>query len=378
MTKTGSEQIDHHAGEQSPAGNKAVDLDWKNELSRIATLIKEYWTLMGVGVLVLSILAMQLYLTEEGIPLSITSSDVIVGLPALFILIAFAVASLTGAAALPTGILLRRSKQWKRSLMDDLLCRPGYRPRIRFLLCWSVSLILTALMVVLLLHCQSFMGLVGFFGLFLIVVLLFFVSEVIVVALMLPKAWRAHFNEKWDWFVGCSFVQTLVMINLGAIVESQFPVNFGRMLTILSGSMIALSVFQVASASLVWQVTRKPQQLIHAVGIAAAIMLAVCTTPTLNRFFVGYVLASSAMGGRNCVVLEWTKGTDVLPELRREENAARSIDLKILMSTQSTFYARPKGRDVTDGTLLIPYGSVAKVLKCERRKNAPATGNVSS
>ncbi len=374
MTEADSQQAKSRASEQAVAVNKAVDLNWKEEIRRTAAFVRDHWALLGGGVLVLSVIAMNNYLSEEGIPLSITSPSVIAGLPALFILIAFAVVTLAGAAALPTAILLSKGSDLKRSLMDEFQWQSDRRLRLRLTLYWSSSLVITALAITLLLHWPWLAHLVGSLGIFAIVVLLFFVSQIIVIAAVLPWAWQEHFHKKWALFAICSLLQALIMINLGAIVESQAPGGLGWMLMLLSVSMLVLSLFQVASAWIVWEVARKPKLLIDAGGMAALIMLAICTMPTLNRFFVGYVLASSAMGGRSCVVLEWAKGAHVLPELRRDKDEAHSIDLRIPMSTQNTFYAKPTmDKKAADGTLLIPVRAVAKVSQCERKNTAAVT-----
>lgn len=98
-------------------------------------------------------------------------------------------------------------------------------------------------------------------------------------------------------------------------------------------------------------------------------MVAVCAIPSLNQFFVGYVLAGSATGGRSCVVLSLTKGADVAPEVRTAVSDAFSVDLNVVLATTNTVFAYPKGSDHKDGILLIPLSATTKFAKCQSGRN---------
>lgn len=345
--------------------------DWKVEVRRAADFVMSYWALLGIGTLALSVIAMHGYLVEEAIPLSITSPDVVTGLPALFILIAYAIFVLTCSAALPAMILLGRSKALSRSLLEDMLLSGsnysyGERKiRMRLIMIWSLGLTVTAIIVISLLYWPAFLNWVGYPGLFITATLLFSFSLVLAARQMLPEDWKAHTKEKWGGFVWYGVIQTFVMINVGAIVEKNVRTGLTELFGFLIIAMLLLSIFQMVIVWGIWDVARKPRPIIRAGGIAGIVILVVCAMPPLNQIFVGYAMSSSATGGRGCTVFVWAEEAKVLSELRREDDGLQSVDLRIPMATKDIFYARPWQGDVSKEIALIPYTSVAKVMECD-------------
>lgn len=345
--------------------------DWIVEVRRAAGFVMKYWALLGVGALTLSVIAMHSYLVGEAIPLSITSPDVVAGLPALFILITYAVFVLTCSAALPSMILLSRSKVLSRSLIEDMLLSDSgcsyreHKVRLRLTIFWSLGLIVSSIIVISFLYWPAFLNLVGYSGLFVIAILLFSLSLVLAARQMLPLSWKAHAKEKWGGFLVYGLIQTFVMINLGAIVESNVSADLAELFGFLIIAMLLLSIFQMVIVWSIWDFARKPRPIIRAGGIAGIIILVVCIMPPLNQVFVGYAMSSSATGGRGCTVFVWTEESKVLPELRSEDDRLKSVDLRIPMAARDIFYTRPWQNGVSKEIALVPYASVAKVMECD-------------
>lgn len=346
-------------------------VDWKVEMRRTAGFMMRYWALLGIGTLALSVIAMHGYLVGEAIPLSITSPDVVTGLSALFILIAYVVFFLTCSAALPAMILLSRSKALSRSLLEDMLLSASscsyreHKVRVRLSIFWSLGLIVPSIIVISFLYWPAFLNLVGYPGLLITAILLFSLSLVVAARQMLPLAWKTHAKEKWGGFLVYGLIQTFVMINLGAIVESKVSSGLVGILGFLVIAMLLLSMFQMAIVWSIWDFARKPRPIICAGGIVGIVILVVCTMPPLNQVFVGYAMSSSATGGRGCTVFVWAEEAKVLPELRSEDDRLKSVDLRIPMATRDIFYARPWQDGVSKEIALVPYASVAKVMECD-------------
>lgn len=350
---------------------QSQDADWEVEVRRAAGFVMRYWALLGVGALTLSVIAMHGYLVGEAIPLSITSPDVVAGLPALFILITYAAFILTCSAALPSMILLSRSKALSRSLIEDMLLSDRgcscheHKVRVRLTIFWSLGLIVSSIIVVSFLYWPVFLTLVGYSGLFIIAMLLFSLSLVLAVRQMLPLAWKTHAKEKWGGFLAYGLIQTFVMINLAAIVEKNVRTGLTELFGFLIIAMLLLSIYQMVIVWGIWDVARKPRPIIRAGGIAGIVILVVCTMPPLNQVFVGYAMSSSATGGRGCTVFVWAEESKVLPELRSEDDRLKSVDLRIPMATKDIFYTRPWQDSVSKEIALVPYASVAKVKECD-------------
>ncbi|WGI26167.1 hypothetical protein QEN58_03675 [Halomonas alkaliantarctica] len=357
--------------EHNPSMLQNQGADWTVEVRRAADFVMSYWALLGIGTLALSVIAMHGYLVGEAIPLSITSPDVINGLPALFILIAYAVFILTCSAALPAMILLSRSKALSRSLLEEMLqsgssySNNEHKVRGRLTICWCLGLTVPAIIVISLLYWPESLNWLWYLGVFVTATLSFSFSLALSVRQMLPLVWKAHAKEKWGGFIAYGTFQTLVMINLGAIVESKVSAGLIGILGFLIISMLLLSIFQMAIVWSIWDVSRKPKPIIRAGGIAGIVILVVCTMPPLNQVFVGYAMSSSATGGRGCTVFIWTEESKVLPELRSEDDRLKSVDLRIPMATRDIFYTRPWQNGVSKEIALVPSASVAKVMECD-------------
>lgn len=254
--------------------------------------------MLSIGTLALSVIAMHGYLVGEAIPLSITSPDVVTGLSALFILITYVVFFLTCSAALPAMILLSRSKALSHSLLKDMLLSDSggsyreHKVRVRLTIFWSLGLIISSIIVISFLYWPAFLNLVGYPGLFVIAILLFSLSLVLAARQMLPLAWKAHAKEKWGGFLAYGLIQTFVMINIGAIVESNVSADLAELFGFLIIAMLLLSIFQIVIVWSIWDVARKPRPIIRAGGIAGIVILVVCTMPPLNQVFVGYAMSS--------------------------------------------------------------------------------------
>lgn len=182
--------------------------DWKVEVRRAAGFVMRYWALLGVGALTLSVIAMHSYLVGEAIPLSITSPDVVAGLPALFILITYAVFILTCSAALPSMILLSRSKVLSRSLIEDMLLSDSgcsyreHKVRLRLTIFWSLGLIVSSIIVISFLYWPAFLSLVGYSGLFVIAILLFSLSLVLAARPNVTSGLESSCQRKMGWVFG--------------------------------------------------------------------------------------------------------------------------------------------------------------------------------
>ncbi len=346
-------------------------VDWKVEVRRAAGFVMRYWALLGIGTLALSVVAMHGYLVGEAIPLSITSPDVVSGLSALFVLIAYVVFILTCSAALPAMILLSRSKALSRSLLEDMLLSDNgcsyreHQVRMRLSIFWSLGLIVPSIIVIAFLYWPAFLNFLGYPGLFIAAILLFSLSLILAARQMLPLAWKAHAKAKWGGFLVYGLIQTFVMINIAAIVESNVRAGLAELFGFLIIAMLLLSIFQMVIVWSMWEVARKPRPIIRAGGIAGIVILVVCIMPPLNKILVGYAMSSSATGGRGCTVFFWTEDAKVVPDFRSEDNRLKSVDLRIPMATRDIFYTRPWQDGESKEIALIPYASVAKVMECD-------------
>lgn len=350
-------------------------LNWRLELRVTADFIKKHAGLLIAGMLATAGIAIHQYLQNENIPLSILSSELTAGLPTLFILLAFSVISLTSSAILPTAILLNRSKKLSGiCIMEDLhrhAREQNYSEATLYgwlIFYWCISQVFVALVITCLLYWDAFMAWAGFGGLSIITIILFFLLDILLMRLMLPTRWIDHLKAQVILLLACATIQVLIMLVLAAAIEiqGQQPSSLHMLLLILAGVMAVLSFFQIVAARFIWEASCKPRLLISTGAITGCIILAVCSIPLPNKLLVGYVLSGTASGGRNCVTLEWKQGATVPPELRVPNNPVRSIDLRIPLSTNDVWFARPRSDDSSD-IFLISRADVAKVMTCHSR-----------
>lgn len=234
------------------------------EFLRGVRIVKEYWPVFGGGALTLSVIAMKLYLDEEHIPLSITSPEVVAGLPVLLIVIAFAVVSLAWSVALPMAILLSKYGEAKRCLLDDInqkveegrCTERGLRCRLVFR--WGLGLIVIAEVTTLLLYSKGVYSFLGFGGLFLTVAALFCMFEFVFVAAWQCGRFMERVRSQLGMYVACAVLQSLIIVFFGAVVEAQSKFGLGGMSAWMAGVMLLLALFQVGVAYLFWVVRNKP------------------------------------------------------------------------------------------------------------------------
>ncbi|RSF01082.1 hypothetical protein EGU54_17060 [Achromobacter aegrifaciens] len=349
-------------------------IDWREEFRAAAGFLRDHWALLGLTGLVLSVVAMHSYLVQEAIPLGIASQEIITSLPMLFILVVIAVVSLGGSIMLPTAVMVGRHKEFSQSLLDEVLRQAGdakerqRAARMRLLAWWTFGLVTPSVLVVLILQWDGWQSNpMGYFVLLPLATLLFMGSVVVVVSRTVPDTWRQHVQKRWGVILSCGFAQMVVVVSLSAILETRFfssatPKFFFLLLLV----MVLLALVQAAFAWIVRDLIQGPGVLMRAMGTAGFVMFTVCMLPPLNHFLVGYVMQSSATGGRGCTVFTWKEKADVLKGLKQYGQGPQSVPLRVPMAIPGIYFVRPWDGSWSTDIALVSVTDVAKASKCSR------------
>lgn len=349
-------------------------IEWRDEFRAAGAFLRDHWALLGFTVLALSAVAMHSYLVKEAIPLGIASQEIITSLPMMFILIVMAVVSLVGSLMLPTAVLVGRHKELAQSLLDEILQRAGEAPnkrrraKLRLLGWWAAGLAVPSILVMLMLQWdwwQSYA--LGYFFLLVVATVLFTAGVVVALSGVAQGTWRQHVRKRWAVILSCGFIQMVVGVSMSAILESRFlRSDTSEFFAVLLLMTALLALVQVMFAGIVRDITQGPGGLMRAMGIAGILMFVVCMLPPLNHFFVGYVMQSSATGGRGCTVFTWKEKADVLPGLKQGGQGPQSVPLRVPMAIPGTYFVRPWdgswGKDIAQ----VPAADVAKASNCPK------------
>jgi len=362
-------------GAVSADGNpQPKSIEWRDEFRAAGTFLRDHWALLGFIGLTLSAVAMHSYLVKEAIPLGIASQEIITSLPMLFILIVMAVVSMVGSLMLPTAVLVGRHKELAQNVLDEMLQRAGevqtshYVARLRLLGWWALGPAVPSMLVMLMLQWDWWQShALGYFLPLVVATGLFTGGVVVAVSRVVPDTWRQHLRKRWAIILSCGFVQMFVGVSLGAVLETRFfSSDTGEFFVALAFVMALLAVMQVVFAWVVRDVTQGPGVLMRAMGIAGFLMFAVCMLPPLNHFFVGYVMQSSATGGRGCTVFTWKEKADVLSGLKQGGQGTLSVPLRIPMAIPGTYFVRPWDGSWGSDIAPVPAADVAKASNCPK------------
>lgn len=349
---------------------KESTFSFNNDLLILLKFINEHYLSIGVMMFFSSVLAIHIYINTEKIPLSILSSELVVALPILLTILFISLMALIALIYTPVSFLLWKNKPSDANLIESIDKKGQHHGlsigyvRSFLLIYWSIGLSGVGALVYYLLSGDRFGTWSGTALEFVLLVVANFAFKGLVALLF------SNIKNKYRWetffiVVYSSFVQVIIlMLVCWIVIENRGGVLDEVYLSIIF-SMVLLSITQLAYAYWIADVYHKPDRLVRLGGFAAVVLFMVCAIPPLNQYFVGYALATSAMGVRKCVVLAWVPNAEVLPELRRPNNKQLSIDLEIPISTQTIIYARPMGNTSKEKIILIPYLNVAKVMTCK-------------
>ncbi|CAM3527417.1 hypothetical protein BOSP111201_10260 [Bordetella sputigena] len=349
------------------------NINWREEFSVAGGFLRDHWALLGVAGLVLSAVAMQGYLIQEAIPLSIVSQEVVACLPVLFILIVMAVVSLGGAIMFPTAVLVGRQNEASPSVLDEILRRAGHAKRrqqwarVRLLAWWILGLVVPSGLVAWMFQLPVLSNAASFLLVAVSAVILFAAGAIAVVWVTLPHTWHQHVKKRWGTFLLCGFFQMMFTMSLATIWATRFfSGQTAKLFMLFVGAMAVLGIVQMTIAWATWEVARGPRVILRAMSMAGVVMSAVCLMPPFSHFLVGYVMQSSATGGRGCTVFTWTSTADVLDDLRQDGRGARSVKLQIPMATPTVYFVRPWDGTWNKDVAPISLGNVAKVSGCAK------------
>ncbi|MCH2558394.1 MAG: hypothetical protein MK005_13960 [Alcanivorax sp.] len=346
-------------------GVDSSGLGWRDEIRKVSVFIRHHWALLSLGPVSLSFAAMHVYLVEVGVPLSITSSEVIAGMPFLFMLIVCFIAVLIFAAVTPAVILLGGRYTKDIGIIDSFRAHNDVFLGRRLILFWSLSVLFATIISVSLAAWKDAVIFLGYHLVFISILLSYFCFQCIFIFFMQASEWVGILRKRWGSFLAAAFLQVMVMTGMIPVVGSIESAGVVSQFVILMGAMVLVSGFQAACVFLAWEAKNNPKLFLPVMAMLAFIVFFVCLVPPVNRVFVGYALSNAAMGGRSCVVFGWNKNAEVLPSIIKDKNIDKSIGLKVLMSTAEVFYARPAAKERTDEIFLIPREAVVTVSSCK-------------
>lgn len=371
------------------------------ECQALLAIIREYQFLFAGGVFVLSTVAVNNYFSHENIPLSVASSEVTAALPAVFTLMVGMILLLGSLLGAPVVLLLASEKMGPHESVARSpgcpTCHPcpgdtwgAWLKRAKWLLiCWTFfSGICFALI--------SWLPDMGWnlTLVFLLSVVLLALAMSVVLCLARasqsreagrPNEGNEPDKEKKACFLaglvlrclGASFLQTLVLIGLYVFLWNRRLSHYE-----IFWSIVVMAILQFLLVGIVWQGVQEGKRLTRLFGLALVAVVVIALVPYYGPFFVSNVLARQAMGGRDCVVLRWSPGARVLPELidggviHGKTHSITSKPLRVLFSSSSNVYVRPKaqwdsqrwGDSVPQPTYLVPQGAIAGYSSCPQKK----------
>lgn len=344
-------------------------VDWRKEFRGVFKFYRKNLAFMAAGVLAMSVIAVHVYFTEEGVPLGVMSSDVIAGLPALFVLLLLGMFSTVFLLIVPIGSLLIESKVCGGSSVASIVAghtaaeKKESRFRIAFLSAWSAVNLISAL---------YFLGIISLGKLYpqawsitfvLVYLPVFMLLQVLVISQVSVDAWLVRTREGWWMIFSSSFAQLLILMIVGLVLGRKFD---DELLLALAycGVVLLISIAQ-ASAAIAWvDANEKKGVLVRVNYIVGVLAFLVCIYPPLNGVFVGYVLGAGSLGGKGCVILTWREGSKIINELQRRGVGPDSVELRIPASTTYYYYARVVAKGESSEIYSIQRSDVAKLSAC--------------
>ncbi|MCW2293232.1 hypothetical protein M2262_003282 [Pseudomonas sp. BIGb0408] len=345
-------------------------LIWAYEFRKLGVFYRENWIFMAAGVLALSVVAVHIYFVGQGIPLSIMSSDVIVGLPALFVLVSFSAMALTLTLSAPIGVLLVESKAFRNSIVGAPVvinsgsnCKDTHPGTLLFNWILGLLFVMLITMAMLLWDWPYLSG--NYLLLSSIALAVMMLTQILVVSHSDPGFWMFRVKENIFFVFFCSSAQVVVLIGVGAILERWLGENNAQLVVACFVAMIVLAFLQVTTAVVLSKFSQGGGILIRASYVAGFAMVVISVYSPINNFFVGYVLGVGAMGGRGCVVYTWRDDEGVVKELS-DAGFRKSVNLRVPASSTDYFYARPWD-DESKNIYVIPRSDILKIEDCARK-----------
>lgn len=343
--------------------------DFLREISAVVDFYKSYWFLTAAYVLALSVVAVNIYFSEEGVPLGVMSSDVVAGLPAMFVMILFGVLALAFIVVVPIGVLLIGSKKFGKNILEDYVFERGHERekykgvQLSLVASWVCMNLIAALYVVSMLFLEILDIGAGYLPITVMFLVGYMLLQIIVIAQVAGDQWK----DRSAAALGAMFVSAIAQLTnlllIGIVLKRKIAADDVSWVAVYVLVAFFVTFSQVVMA-LVWvEGTRKRKVLIRASFIGGCLMALICICPPLNNLFVGYVLGVGSMGGKGCVVITWREGKSVINELVGDVGLT-SIPLRAPASNTYQLYVRPVVDNDKKHIYFVQRSDVEKISSC--------------
>lgn len=345
-----------------------TQIHWKQDLRATLKLIGENSFLIGGGIVFLSAVSLFYYIQIEHVPLNLASSDVFAALPVLFATVSLLTLVLTVMSLLPVTLMFDGVS---RSNEGTLQALPSDRAnRTAFIRWWLAALTLPGLVLAAAMALSIGTDLSKAIDWLIMPIALAFSCLSFVFSLR--KAHQKNHRTLDLYTQGQAATLSLIQMLL-LIVVMQWVLRYTKLeiLWQVVASMLlaalAIAILQIFLALLIVATSNRGSLLMQALVGSIVIVVAACLFPFTGGKLAGYVLQTSAMGGRSCVQLTLTAEAHDSADLIGSQNGIKTTPpLTLLAQSEQVYLARrhDKGQD---DVYRIPVEHVQKIGACPKR-----------
>lgn len=345
-----------------------TQIHWKQDLRATLKLIGENSFLIGGGIVFLSAVSLFYYIQIEHVPLNLASSDVFAALPVLFATVSLLTIVLTLVPLLPVAIMFDGVSRGNEGIL--LALPSNKKSRKAFILWWLAALTLPGLVLTgaLAVYVRIKPNEVG-------TNLIMWTALLASCGLFTLSIWKAHKKRKrtLDAYTtiqaaALSFTQILLfVIAMRWIMGYIKPQELWQDILLSLSVVVTVSLLQIFFVLIIVATSNRGSLLMQALVGATAIVIATCLFPFSGGKLAGYVLRTSAMGGRSCVQLTLARDASDIADLVLTQNGIKTTPpLTLLAQSEQVYLARrhDKGQD---DVYRIPVEHVQKIGACPKR-----------
>lgn len=340
------------------------------QLSRGLLWLNERAWPLGGSILLISGLYLFQYIQVEKIPLSITSSAAVAALPAMFAMLVFFIAMLGSLVVMPAFIMFQRLNDSGERLSDNFNfeSRNSVSTALRRRLAshWGYGLLLLGLHV----------WFIGAMAPYVKSNSWWIVLEGVVGALILwghvrliTRVLKTRTSKEFRFAcVMSAFVQWFAILNVTIVAARSASEYVDDVYWFIPFMLIVLALLwliQLAGTYFVVVTRRHEHPVAHAVLVGMAVIFVLGLIPPVSAKLAGVTLQIPSTGARNCTVMTWAPGTQVLESVKSPNDPERSVKLRVLAEADGMYIVRP-WRTETKAVQFIPRTSVTGFDECSR------------